>query len=229
MRDLTHHAPRHRCVKSRTLRLQASLTCGVQSEGMSVYLRPRVTGACVFFTVALACRGSDLLVREIGSLRDALRRTRADHPFGIEAWVVLPDHLHCIWQLPAGDRDYGRRWGAIKARFTMAVRKTHERGGDTSCRPGFSPAPPALPTQLPVVRSGRYAGLKPGLRHHKREKAIWQRRFWEHHIRDEADYWAHVRYCWLNPVKHGFVEHPEDWPFSSVHHDPRFRAGQDLL
>ena len=81
-------------------------------------------------------------------------------------------------------------------------------------RAGFSP-----PTDLTVVRSGRYAGLKPGLRHNKRERAIWQRRFWDHHIRDEADYAAHVRYCWMNPVKHGFVERPVDWPHSSIHRD----------
>jgi REP element-mobilizing transposase RayT len=37
------------------------------------------------------------------------------------------------------------------------------------------------------------------------------------HIRDEADYQAHVRYCWINPVKHGLVERPEDWPYSSYH------------
>lgn len=53
----------------------------------------------------------------------------------------------------------------------------------------------------------------------KSEKEMWQRRFWEHHIRDEADYAAHVRYCWWNPVKHGFVEAQEAWPHSSVHHD----------
>jgi len=52
----------------------------------------------------------------------------------------------------------------------------------------------------------------------KGEKGIWQRRFWEHSIRDAADYRAHVDYCHFNPVKHGLVEHPEDWPYSSVHH-----------
>ena len=63
---------------------------------------------------------------------------------------------------------------------------------------------------------GLQAGLQPGLRHNKREAAIRQRRFWKHHIRDEADHAAHVRYCHMNPVKHGFVERPEDWPYSST-------------
>lgn len=143
---------------------------------MSRYIRPKVSGAHVFFTVNLADCGRDLLVREVELLRDAVRRTRAERPFGIEAWVVLPDHLHCIWQMPAGDRDYGRRWGAIKARFTMAVREKY--APDDGCRPGLSPAYPMVPSELPVVRSGRFSGLKPGLRVAKREAAVWQRRFW---------------------------------------------------
>lgn len=88
---------------------------------MSVYRRPRVTGATVFFTVCLAHRGSDLLVREVDLLREAVRVTKRERPFDILAWVLLPDHMHCVWRMPAGDRAYGTRWGAIKARFTMAV------------------------------------------------------------------------------------------------------------
>ena len=58
----------------------------------------------------------------------------------------------------------------------------------------------------------------------KRERGIWQRRFWEHLIRDDADYRAHVAYCWGNPVKHGYVARAVDWPFSSIHRD--IRAGR---
>ena len=65
---------------------------------MPNYLRPQIPGATIFFTVTLANRQSNLLVREIARLRDAVRITRADRPFDIEAWVVLPDHLHCIWE-----------------------------------------------------------------------------------------------------------------------------------
>jgi len=53
----------------------------------------------------------------------------------------------------------------------------------------------------------------------KRERGIWQRRFWEHCIRDAADYRNHVEYCWGNPVKHGFVDRAVDWPFSSIHRE----------
>jgi putative transposase len=89
---------------------------------MPGYRRVFVPGGTYFFTVALEARGGDLLVREIASLRAAIRRTRAERPFRVEAMVVLPDHLHCVWTMPAGDRDFPTRWGAIKARFTRAVK-----------------------------------------------------------------------------------------------------------
>ena len=172
---------------------------------MSCYVRPRVSGARLFFTVCLSGRGGSILTDEILRLRAAVRETQAERPFRVDAMVVLPDHLHAIWTLPEGDVDYSTRWGAIKARFSQSMR-----------RAGFTP-PPALPR----VMSGRYAGVNPGLRADKGEVGLWQRRFWEHHIRDERDYEAHLRYCWGNPVKHGLVERAVDWPYSSIHRDIR--------
>ncbi len=55
----------------------------------------------------------------------------------------------------------------------------------------------------------------------KREKGLWQRRFWEHAIRDETDYFRHIAYCWGNPVKHGLAATPQDWPYSSFHRDEK--------
>jgi putative transposase len=55
----------------------------------------------------------------------------------------------------------------------------------------------------------------------RHERGIWQRRFWEHLIRDEADYARHVEYCYINPVKHGLVACVRDWPHSSFHRDVR--------
>ncbi len=182
---------------------------------MSNYRRVRIPGASYFFTVSLADRSSDLLTREVAHLRAAFAMTQRERPFWCDAFVVLPDHLHAVWTLPPGDPDYSTRWGAIKARFNMRVNKA-------SCRPGFSPA--LVPRELPVVTSGRYAGLKPGLRADKREAPVLQRRFWEHCIRDERDYRNHMAYCWGNPVKHGLVEQPADWPYSSIHRD--IRAGR---
>ncbi|MDQ1900072.1 transposase [Paracoccus sp. WLY502] len=152
---------------------------------MSRYLRPRLPGVPIFFTVALAQRGSRLLVEQVEGLRDAVRVTRVERPFGIDAWVVLPDHLHCVWRLPEGDCDYSTRWRLIKARFSCGLPVGQLRDSH-------------------VVR---------------KERGIWQRRFYEHHIRNEEDYAAHMRYCWWNPVKHGLVERPEDWLYSSFHRD----------
>lgn len=164
---------------------------------MPNYIRPRVTGATIFFTVCLQDRSSSLLTDEIDTLRASVRKTKAERPFDIIAMVVLPDHLHCVLRLPAGDRDFGRRWGAIKGRFSASVR-----------RAGLVPP---LPLNLPG------GGENPALR--KGQAGIWQNRFWEHHIRNEEDLANHIRYCHINPVKHGLVAHPEDWPWSSIHRD----------
>ncbi|MGV6805602.1 MAG: REP-associated tyrosine transposase [Ruegeria sp.] len=113
--------------------------------------------------------------------------TQKERPFWCDAFVVLPDHLHAVWTFAPGDADYSTRWGAIKARF-------FRRLNEVVCRPGFNPAP--VPAELPVVTSGRFAGLQPGLRADKREAPVWQRRFWEHCIRDDRDYRNHMAYCW---------------------------------
>ncbi len=152
---------------------------------MSRYIRPERPGSSVFFTVNLADRGSDLLVREVEALRAAVRTTLAERPVRIDAWVVLPDHMHCVWTMPEGDADYSTRWSVIKARFSRAMPQTPRRRSHAA----------------------------------RREHGVWQRRFWEHHIRIGADFRAAVRYCWINPVKHGLVEAPAEWPVSSYHRD----------
>jgi putative transposase len=149
---------------------------------MPDYRRNRIAGGCYFFTVNLLDRRSDLLIAEIGALRDAVREARLTRPFHIDAWVVLPDHLHCLWTLPPGDADFPNRWRTIKALFSRCVAHPQDR------RPS-------------LVR--------------KREAGVWQRRYWEHTIRDDADYAAHMDYIHFNPVKHGLAEHPAAWPFSS--------------
>ena len=90
---------------------------------MRTYKRQRVEGGCYFFTVNLANRhNNDLLVREIAAPREAFRQTRADHPFEIDAIVVLPEHLYVIWQLPPEDHDFSVRWRLIKSRFSQAIK-----------------------------------------------------------------------------------------------------------
>lgn len=76
---------------------------------MPNYRRNRIPGGTYFFTVNLLERKSDLLVKHIGELREAVRVVREKQPFHIDAWVVLPDHMHAIWTLPLGDDRYSDR------------------------------------------------------------------------------------------------------------------------
>lgn len=73
------------------------------------YRRNRVSGGTYFFTVNLLDRGKGLLVEKIDLLRTVVREVRKNKPFHIDAWVVLPNHLHCIWTLPPEDVDYPLR------------------------------------------------------------------------------------------------------------------------
>jgi putative transposase len=91
---------------------------------MPNYRRNFVSGGTYFFTVTLLERKRDLLVAEIDTLRHAVRRVKRLYPFEIIAWVVLPDHLHCIWTLPEGDADYPTRWRLIKLLFVKGLPKT---------------------------------------------------------------------------------------------------------
>ncbi len=150
---------------------------------MTSYRRLRVPGGTYFFIVNLLDRKSNLLVQQIDILRDSVRKVRTSSPFHIDAWVVLPNHLHCIWTLPPGDTNFSARWQAIKTAFSKRL-------------------PPTEP-------------LSPS-RQHKTERGIWQRRFWEHAIRDDNDYARHVDYIHFNPVKHNLVPHPAAWPYSTI-------------
>ncbi len=94
---------------------------------MTSYRRNFVEGGSFFFTVNLADRRKRLLVEHIDLLRRAFREVRLRHPFSIEAIVVLPDHLHAIWILPEGDRDFSVRWRLIKAAFFYGATPTRMR------------------------------------------------------------------------------------------------------
>jgi len=154
-------------------------------NAMTNYRRNRVPGGTFFFTVAIADRHLDILVRHIDLLKTALYEARKRAPFVNLGLVVLPDHLHAVWRLPEGDADYSSRWRSIKGRFSRVV-------------------PPCE-----WVSDSRAA---------KRERGVWQRRFWEHTIRDEEDLHRHLDYVHYNPVKHGLVTCAADWPHSTFHH-----------
>jgi len=98
---------------------------------MPDHRRNRVPGGTFFFTVNLLDRRSDLLVTQIDALRDAVRRVRARAPFHIDAWVVLPDHMHCLWTpASAGAGDYRKAIAtspAVGARSSTVGRRPIRR------------------------------------------------------------------------------------------------------
>jgi putative transposase len=142
---------------------------------MPRYIRAQQPGGTFFFTVVT--HGRRKLFYEINNrrtLKKVIMEVQATHPFTVDAWVLLPEHLHCIWTLPEGDTDFSKRWGLIKARFSKEL-KGH------------------------------------------RTTPVWQNRFWEHLIRDDLDLHRHLDYIHYNPVKHGLVASPGDWPASTFH------------
>lgn len=128
-------------------------------------------------------------------LGSIMRKVAHEHYFKTLAIVLLWDHLHCVWNLPTGDADYSTRWNDIKKRFT-----------DRWLRNGGR--------EMPVTPSQRQ----------RRYRGVWQHRFWEHLIRDEEDLETHCDYIHYNPVKHGYVQRPEDWEWSSFRRHAK--AGQ---
>jgi len=154
---------------------------------MPEFRRKFQPGGTFFFTVVTAGRAPIFRAAPaVAILRRSVRDERKRRPFDIEAAVILPDHLHMIWTLPKGDSHYSKRWSAIKSQFT---RTWLRRGGaERSVTASYD-------------RQGR--------------RGVWQPRFIEHTIRDEDDLINHVEYIHFNPVKHGLVQCPCDWRWSS--------------
>ncbi len=146
---------------------------------MSTYLRAYQPGGCYFFTVVTHDRRAILTNPAVlERLRNAFRHVQQTRPFTIDAAVVLPDHLHCKWQLPPDDHDFSTRWRTIKHYVSAEI-------------------------DAPLNA--------------RKEKLVWQRRFWEHLIRNEEDWRRHMDYIHYNPVKHGYLTKVSDWPHSSFH------------
>ena len=148
------------------------------------YRRADIAGGTYFFTINLADRRSSLLVDEIDKLRISINKVKKNHPFELDAMVVLPDHMHLLITLPKDDSDFPTRLMLIKSGFSRQIPKTEN------------------------IKESRLS---------KRERGIWQRRYWEHLIRDETDFERHVDYIHFNPVKHGYVNQAVQWEFSTIH------------
>jgi putative transposase len=179
------------------------------------YRRAKIPGGTYFFTVVTYRREKILCTPvNVMLLRQIFKKIMERHPFNIDAFVLLPDHLHCIWTLPQGDFDFSMRWRLIKSYFT---RKCQKPVGWVEERHEVKPA--LNPTQSRPVgwveQSETQQKISSRLK--KKEQTIWQRRFWEHLIRDDQDLIRHVEYIHYNPVKHGLVKAPMDWEYSSFH------------
>lgn len=110
---------------------------------MVQYRRNRIAGGTYFFTVTLRDRTSTLLVEHIDLFRLSVDKTRRARPFAIDAWVVLPEHMHVMWTLPPGDADYSGRWRSIKGNFSQELAKSfakpprNAKGGYQFWQPRF--------------------------------------------------------------------------------------------
>ena len=156
---------------------------------MPQYIRSYTEGAAYFFTLVSYNRRQILCNEDfLQALRNSIKLIQQQYPFEIIAWVQLPDHLHCIWQMPENDAGYSMRWSQIKRLTTQACPQYH------------------LPThELSHSKVSR------------NERGIWQRRFFEHQIKNEADFLKYMDYIHYNPLKHGLVKRAIDWPYSSFH------------
>ena len=156
---------------------------------MSNYRRPHLSGGTYFITQVTYQR-VPWLCSNIGrkALREAIEKVREKHPFTIEAFVLLPDHFHCLLTLPHDDSDFSVRLRLIKTYVTKYY--------------------------------GQQLGIKIGIsqsRQKRKESNLWQRRFWEHLIRNEQDFASHCDYIHHNPVHHKLCENPTDWEYSTIH------------
>lgn len=156
---------------------------------MSHYRRANTQGGSYFFTVVSYRRQAVLCDEHIRhALRKAIQETRLKYPFSIDAWVLMPDHLHCIWRLPEGDGDYSKRWSLIKRSVSITCADSYKKQKWLN-----------------------------GSKKKHRESTLWQRRFWEHQLRDQQDFNRHLDYIHYNPVKHGLCERADAWPYSTLH------------
>jgi putative transposase len=153
------------------------------------YRRAREPGGTFFFTVVTYRRRLVFDQPESRQmLREVVQEVRQRQPFTIDAWVLLPEHMHCIWTLPKESLDFSVRWSLIKCGFSRRAKSLYH------------------------VDEWMNAS-----RHKQRETTIWQRRFWEHQIRSEEEYQVYMDYTYFNPVRHGLVKRVVDWPYSTFH------------
>ena len=153
---------------------------------MSNYKRIYLENYRYYITVVTQNR-QPILIDNIELLRDSFRRSKKRYDYVINAIVILPDHIHMIIT-PKNPKDYSKIIALIKRSFTYGLdMKTKEE------------------SKFNLSASSYRRNLS----------GVWQKRFYEHTIRDEKDYSKILDYIYTNPIKHGLVKNIEDWKYSS--------------
>lgn len=138
-----------------------------------------------YFITITTHRRNPILIENIELLRESFRQSKRKFNYKIDAIVIMPDHLHMVIT-PAICMQYPKIIGYIKAYFSRHCNEKY---------------------YIEQIQSySRYV---------KRHKAVWQKRYYEHTIRDEKDMLEKITYMQNNPVKHGLVDNIKDWQYSS--------------
>jgi len=156
---------------------------------MSNYRRWYVPGGIGFFTLATYGRRPIFACEDARRiLGEAFRSIRDELPYETIAMVLLHDHLHAVWKLPNGDDDYSTRWKRIKREFTVNW-----------------------------LDSGGVEAKTTAAQERRGSRGVWQKRFYEHQVDSEEELERECDYIHYNPVKHGYVSAPAEWPYSTFH------------
>jgi putative transposase len=154
---------------------------------MTNYRRVFVDNSYIFITVAINNRKRLLLIDYSDEFKQALKTAKKIFQFEIHAISIMPDHFHVILR-PKSIVEYPKIVSLIKKEFTKS-----------------------LPNELRLELLQEISESKVK----KRESGVWQRRYYEHTIRNEDDLNHLTDYIHYNPVKHGLVKRAYDWEFSS--------------
>jgi len=153
---------------------------------MSNYTRLYLDGYSYFITIVTQGR-NPILIDNIALLRDSFRRSKQRYDYHIDAIIILPDHLHMIIT-PKNPQDYSKIITHIKRSFVYGLDKNLKDNAKNK------------------LTSSSY---------HRKLSGIWQKRFYEHTIRNEKDWLEKMHYIQYNAVKHEYVETWKQWQYSS--------------
>ena len=127
------------------------------------------------------------MLEHIDLLREAFLLSKKQYCYELIAVSVMPDHLHMLIK-PENAKEYPKIISCIKRKFTYSINQK---------------------------TSGLYRQVRSASRVKKREAGVWQRRYYEHTIRNEKELMSHIDYIHYNPVKHGYTDKAQNWNHSS--------------